>query len=63
VDVDSLNKIKDIKITGYNLNDRTVEEIESKKLKIIGIQYCPVSPGFNEVNDVFKRFKKMLTKE
>lgn len=60
VDVDSLNKIKYVKITGYNLNDRTVEEIESKKLKVIGTQYTPASPGFNEVNDVFKRFAKIL---
>ncbi len=60
VDADSLNKIKEVKITGYNLNDRTVEEIESKKLKIIGTQYYLASPGFNEVNDVFKRFEKML---
>ncbi len=60
VDVDSLNKIKDIKITAYNLNDRTVEEIESKKLKILGTQYYLVSPGFNEVNSVFKKFIKML---
>jgi len=60
VDTDSLNKIKEIKITGYNLNDRTVEEIESKKLKIIGTQYYPASPGFNEASDVFKRYIKML---
>jgi carbamoyl-phosphate synthase small subunit len=63
VDVDSLNKIKDVKITAFNLNDRTVEEMESKKLKLIGVQYYPVSPGFNEVNDIFKRFVKLLTKE
>ena len=63
VDVDSLNKISQIKITGYNLNDRTVEEMESGKLKLLGIQYSPVSPGFNEVNPVFKKFMKMLTKE
>jgi carbamoyl-phosphate synthase small subunit len=63
VDVDSFNKIKNVKITGYNLNDRTVEEIESKKLKIIGTQYYLTSPGFNEVNEVFKKFIKMLTKE
>ena len=62
VDIDSLNKIKDIKITSYNLNDRSVEEIESKKLKVIGTQYYPVSPGFDEVNDVFKRFMKMLVR-
>jgi len=60
VDRDSLNKIKAVKITGYNLNDRSVEEIESKKLKIMGIQYCPASPGFNEVNNALKKFTKML---
>ncbi len=60
VNADSLNKIKGVKITGFNLNDRTVEEIESKKLKIIGIQYYPVCPGFDEVNSVFKRFIKMI---
>jgi carbamoyl-phosphate synthase small subunit len=60
VDAASLNKIKNIKITANNLNDRTVEEVESKKMKIIGVQYNPVSPGFNEVNTVFKRFIKMM---
>jgi len=62
VDIDSLNKIKDIKISGFNLNDRTVEEMESKKLKLIGAQYIPASPGFAEVNNVFKRFLKMIGK-
>lgn len=60
IDAASLLKIKQIKITGYNLNDRTVEEIESKKLKILGVQYLPVCPGFKEVNNVFKRFIDML---
>lgn len=60
VDTDSLHKIKEVKITGFNLNDRTVEEMESKKLKLIGVQYIPASPGFNEANPVFKRFMKML---
>jgi carbamoyl-phosphate synthase small subunit len=59
-DIDSLNKIKDIKITGFNLNDRTVEEMESKKLKILGVQYIPAGPGFDEVNPIFKKFIKML---
>jgi carbamoyl-phosphate synthase small subunit len=63
VDADSLAKIKDVKITGYNLNDRTVEEIESKKLRLLGAQYLPFSPGFEEVHPVFKRFLKILTKE
>lgn len=60
VDSRSLEKMKDVNITYYNLNDRTPEEIESKKLKFIGVQYYPVSPGFNEVNSVFKRFSKLL---
>lgn len=60
IDPASLLKVKGVKITGYNLNDRTVEEIESKKLRILGVQYLPVSPGFEEINGVFKRFMKML---
>ncbi len=60
VDAESLSKIKDVKITAYNLNDRTVEEMESKKLRIIGVQYELKSPGFEEVNPVFNRFLKML---
>lgn len=59
-DSNSLKKIKDIKITGFNLNDNTVEEMESKKLKLIGVQYCPVTPGFSEVNPIFKKFIKLL---
>jgi carbamoyl-phosphate synthase small subunit len=59
IDAPSLLKNKQVKITGYNLNDRTVEEIESKKLKILGVQYLPVCPGFKEVNNVFKRFIAM----
>ncbi len=60
LDSRSLEKIKDVNITYYNLNDRTPEEIESRKLKIIGVQYYPVSPGFKEVNSVFKRFSELL---
>ena len=60
VDADSLLKLKNIKVTAHNLNDRTIEEIESKKLRLIGTQYSPASPGFDEVNPVFNRFAKML---
>ena len=60
IDAPSLLKNKQIKITGYNLNDRTVEEIESKKLKFLGVQYLPVCPGFKEISNVFLRFVKML---
>ncbi len=59
IDGDSLMQSKDIKVTGYNLNDRTVEEIESKKLKVLGIQYSPASLGPGEAN-IFKRFSKMI---
>jgi carbamoyl-phosphate synthase small subunit len=58
VDPDSLSHNRDFRITGYNLNDRTIEEAESKTLKIIGTQYDPVSPGLDEINPVFNRFMK-----
>ena len=58
VDPESLIRGGDFKITGYNLNDRTIEEAENRKLKIIGVQYEPVSPGFDQVNPVFGRFMK-----
>jgi carbamoyl-phosphate synthase small subunit len=61
-DAESLGKIKALKISAYNLNDRSVEEIESKKLKILGAQYIPASPGFGEVNPLFKRFLKLRSK-
>jgi carbamoyl-phosphate synthase small subunit len=60
VETDSLSKIKDIKITAYNLNDRGIEEIESKKRKFIGVQYDPNCPGFDEINPIFTKFLKML---
>jgi carbamoyl-phosphate synthase small subunit len=60
VEAGSLGKIKGLKVSAYNLNDRSVEEIESRRLKIIGVQYVPASPGFEEVNPVFKRFVKMM---
>jgi carbamoyl-phosphate synthase small subunit len=60
VDADSLPRIKDLKVAQYNLNDRTVERIESKKLRLIGIQYEARSPGLDEVNPVFTGFLKML---
>lgn len=60
VDAEALTKIKHIKITGYNLNDHSVEEIESKALRLLGVQYEPVSPGFDQVNPAFMRFKKIV---
>jgi carbamoyl-phosphate synthase small subunit len=60
VDADSLSKVKDVKVTAYNLNDRSIEEMESRKRKFIGAQYIPACPGFNQVNNVFKKFVKIL---
>lgn len=60
VEESSLQKIKDLAITAFNLNDHTVEEMKSKKLKLIGAQYLPVSPGFNEINPIFTQFMQML---
>ena len=57
---DALRKIKEIKITAYNLNDHTVEEVESKKLKLIGVQYDPVTVGFGQSNQILIKFKKLL---
>lgn len=60
VDSDSLSGVKDLKITAHNLNDRTVEEMQSKKYKILGVQYYLSSPGFDEVNPVLKKFIQSL---
>lgn len=57
---DSLKQHKDVKITLRNINDRSIEEMESKGLKFIAAQYYPASPGFDEVNELFIRFLKSL---
>jgi len=60
IDQNTLRKVKELKATAYNLNDHTIEEIESKKLKLMGVQYNLASPGFNQVNPVFVKFSKLL---
>jgi carbamoyl-phosphate synthase small subunit len=60
IDNNSLRKIKEVKVTAYNLNDHTIEEIESKKLKIIAVAYNPTSVGFNQVNPILIKFSKIL---
>jgi len=62
VDEESLSSKKDISITLRNLNDNSIEEMESTSLKFISIQYYPASPGFDEVSGVFKRFLKMVSR-
>jgi len=60
IDQDALRKVKGLKVTAYNLNDHTPEEIESKRLKLLGVQYNPVSLGFDQVNPVLIKFNKLL---
>ena len=60
VDEASLKKIKSVKVTLKNLNDNTVEEFESKLLRILSVQYYPSCPGFNEVNNAFIRFLSIV---
>jgi len=60
IDHDSLRKIKELKVTAYNLNDHTIEEIESKRLKLVGVQYNLVTPGFDQVSAVLIKFSKLL---
>lgn len=62
VDEDSIKHKKDIAITLRNINDKSIEAMESKPLKFMSIQYYPVSPGFDEVNGAFIKFLKMAGK-
>lgn len=59
VDADSLKSKKGVTVTAVNVNDSSVEAMESKALKFISVQYCPASPGFDEVNQIFGRFLGM----
>lgn len=62
IDAGTIGKVKSLKITGYNLNDHSVEEIESKSLKILGTQYEICTPGFDEVNPALIKFSKILSR-
>jgi carbamoyl-phosphate synthase small subunit len=55
------NNIEDVTITHINLNDKTVEGIESKKLKCFSVQYHPeASPGPHDSYKYFYKFYEML---
>lgn len=62
VDEESIKGRDDIQITLRNVNDNSIEEMESEALRFISTQYYPVSPGFDEVNGVFKRFLDMINR-
>jgi len=62
IDEDSIKSKKNVAVTMRNVNDNSIEEMESKTLKFISTQYDPVSPGFDEVNGAFTRFLKIAGK-
>ena len=47
---------KDIEITWRNINDKTIEGIENKRLDAVGYQFYPASPGMGEINPVLEEF-------
>jgi carbamoyl-phosphate synthase small subunit len=60
VDAGSLSRSKQAKASMLNLNDQTIEGLESRQLKFMGIQYFPAWAGPEEVNEVFKNFFKLF---
>lgn len=63
IDEKSIKNLKGVNITMRNVNDGSIEEMESKAMRFISVQYYPASPGFNEVNTAFTRFLKLSKKE
>lgn len=60
VDPDSLN-LNDIDITHINLNDKTVEGMEHRKMPAFCVQYHPeASPGPHDSYYLFEKFFKMM---
>jgi carbamoyl-phosphate synthase small subunit len=60
VDVDSI-KDHPVRVTHFNLNDRTVEGIEHAELPIFSVQYHPeASPGPHDSFGVFDMFKIII---
>ena len=49
-----------IRITLRNVNDDSIEEIESTPLRLISCQYYPAASGTGEANEVFTRFLEMV---
>lgn len=63
VDYDSV-KSKGVKITHMNLNDNTVEGMESDKLKFFSIQFHPeAGPGPNDAVYMFDKFISFISRE
>lgn len=60
LDDGALKSRKDVSVTMRNVNDNTIEEMESRSMKFFSVQYYPVSPGFDEPSGAFLKFLKML---
>lgn len=60
IDDRTLDK-KKASVSLRNINDKTIEEIYSSGLKLLGAQYYPASPGFDEPNAFFIRFLRMAS--
>jgi carbamoyl-phosphate synthase small subunit len=57
-------KYPDLKISHINLNDMTVEGIESKSQKLFSVQYHPeASPGPHDSKYLFKKFTGLMEQE
>ncbi len=68
VDVESVSsreasQFGDLAITHINLNDKSLEGIESKEKPLFSVQYHPeASPGPHDANCIFGRFVEMMKK-
>lgn len=62
VDVDSIPD-KNVELTHINLNDRTCEGMEHKKLPVFSVQYHPeAAPGPHDASHHFDKFIDMMKK-
>ena len=62
VDMDSIRD-KKVALTHINLNDRTCEGMEHKKLPVFSVQYHPeAAPGPHDATHHFDRFLKLMEK-
>ena len=62
VDVDSIPD-KNVELTHINLNDRTCEGMENKKIQVFSVQYHPeAAPGPHDASHHFDKFITMMKK-
>jgi carbamoyl-phosphate synthase small subunit len=63
VDMDSLSK-KEVRLTHINLNDRTCEGMEHKKLPVFSVQHHPeAAPGPHDATYHFDKFIELMKKD